>query len=200
MSYLVMELDFLPRFLINTFFIIVLIRYCYYKHSKNRPYAVSFMLFGTGVFMVTHLLHSADISMGFAFGLFAVFSMLRYRTESITIKEMTYLFLVISITLLTAVGPIGLVEISIINSIICLFAFVLEMYFMLPLTQEKIIKYEDLEKIKPENKADLIDDLEQRMGLEIKYLNIDSVDFTNGTAKIRIRHKFHHKVQTAHDE
>jgi len=150
--------------------------------------------------MVTGLLHSAEISMGFAFGLFAVFSMLRYRTESITIKEMTYLFLVISIALLTAVGPIGLVGISIINSIICLFAFVLEMYFMLPLTQEKVIKYEDLEKIRPENKADLIDDLEQRMGIEIKYLNIDSVDFTNGTAKIRIRHKCHHKTEMMHKD
>lgn len=196
MSYLVMELDFLPRFIINTIFIIVLIRYCYYKHSNNRPYAVSFMLFGTGVFMVTHLLHSADISMGFAFGLFAVFSMLRYRTESITIKEMTYLFLVISITLLTAVGPIGLVGIATINAIICIFAFVLEMCFMLPLTQEKIIKYDDLEKIKPENKADLFKDIEQRTGLEIKYLNVDSIDFTNGTAKIRIRHKCHHKTET----
>ncbi len=193
MSYLVLELDFLPRFIINTIFIIVLIRGCYYQHSRNRPYAVSFMLFGTGVFMVTHLLHSADISMGFAFGLFAVFSMLRYRTESITIKEMTYLFLVISITLLTAVGPIGLLGISIINSIICIFAYVLETYFLLPLTQEKIIKYEKLENIKPENKSDLIEDLEQRTGLDIKYLNIDSIDFSNGTAKIRIRHKCHHR-------
>ncbi len=198
MSDIITELEFLPRFIINTIFIIVLIRYCYYQHSRNRPYAVSFMLFGTGVFMVTHLLHSADISMGFAFGLFAVFSMLRYRTESITIKEMTYLFLVISITLLTAVGPIGLIGISIINAIICAFAYVLEMYFLLPLTQEKIIKYENLENIKPENKADLINDLEQRMGVEIKYLNIDTVDFISGTAKISIRHKCHHKTERTH--
>lgn len=194
MSDLIMALDFLPRFIINTIFIIVLIRGCYYQHSRNRPYAVSFMLFGTGVFMVTHLLHSADISMGFAFGLFAVFSMLRYRTESITIKEMTYLFLVISITLLTAVGPIGLLGISIINSIICIFAYVLETYFLLPLTQEKIIKYENLDNIKPENRAELIDDLQQRTGLDIKYLNIESIDFSNDTAKICIRYKCEHST------
>jgi hypothetical protein len=186
MSGLMMELDFLPRFIINTIFIIVLVRGCYFQHSKNRPFAASFILFGTGVFLVTGLLHSAEISMGFAFGLFAVFSMLRYRTESITIKEMTYLFLVISIALLTAVGPIGLLGISIINVIICIFAYILETGFLLPLTEEQIIRYEKIENIKPESRSDLIDDLKQRTGLEIKYLDIESVDFLNDTAQIRI--------------
>lgn len=186
MSELMMELDFLLRFIVNTVFIIVLVRGCYFQHSKNRPFAASFILFGTSVFMVTGLLHSAEISMGFAFGLFAVFSMLRYRTESITIKEMTYLFLVISIALLTAVGPISLVGVSIINTVICIFAYVLETGFLLPLTEEQVIRYERIENIKPQNRADLIDDLKQRTGLEIKYLNIESVDFLNDTAQIRI--------------
>jgi len=194
MSDLITGLDFFPRFIVNTIFIIVLVRGCYFQHSRNRPYAVSFMLFGTGVFLVTSLLHSADISMGFAFGLFAVFSMLRYRTESITIKEMTYLFLVISIALLTAVGPIGLLGISVTNILICIFAYVLETRFLLPLTQEKIIRYERIDNIKPESRADLINDLEQRTGLEIKYLNIESIDFSNNTVKIRIRYKCLHST------
>ena len=181
-----MELDFLLRFIVNTFFIIVLVAGSYFQNLMNRPYAASFMLFGTGVFMVTSFLHLAEISMGFAFGLFAVFSMLRYRTESITIKEMTYLFLVISISLLTAVAPIGLLGISVVNSIICIFAYILETSLLLPLTEEQVIRYEKLENIKPESRADLINDLQQRTGLEIKYLNIESVDFPNGTAKIRI--------------
>jgi len=189
MSELMMELDFLPRFIINTIFIIVLVRGCYFSHSKNRPFAASFILFGTSVFMVTVLLHSAEISMGFAFGLFAVFSMLRYRTESITIKEMTYLFLVISIALLTAVGPIGLLGISIINAIICIFAYMLETGFLLPLIEEQTIRYEKIENIKPESRADLINDLKLRTGLKIKNLNIESVDFSNDTAKIRIFYK-----------
>ena len=189
MPELMMELDFLPRFLINTFFIILLVKVCYFRQSKNRPFAASFILFGTSVFMVTGLLHSAEISMGFAFGLFAVFSMLRYRTESITVKEMTYLLLVISIALLTAVGPIGLLAISIINAIICMFACLLETGFLLPLTEEQFIRYEKIENIKPENKADLIKDLEQRTGLEIKHVCIVSVDFLNDTAQIRICYK-----------
>jgi hypothetical protein len=189
MPELTMELDILPRFIINTIFIIVLVRGCYFQHSKNRPFAASFILFGTGVFLVTGLLHSADISMGFAFGLFAVFSMLRYRTESISIKEMTYLFLVISIALLTAVGPIGLLGISMINTVICVFAYILETGLLLPVTDEQIIRYEKIENIKPESRADLINDLKQRTGLEIKHLNIESVDFLNDTAQIRIFHK-----------
>ncbi|MBL4674539.1 MAG: DUF4956 domain-containing protein [Arenicella sp.] len=194
MSELMMELDFLPRFIVNTIFIIVLVRGCYFQHSKNRPFAASFILFGTGVFLVTGLLHSADISMGFAFGLFAVFSMLRYRTESITIKEMTYLFLVISIALITAVSPIGLLGISIINVIICIFAYILETGFLLPLTEEKIIKYEKIENIKPEGRVDLINDLKQRTGLEIKHLNIESIDFLNDTAQIRVFYKSKHST------
>lgn len=192
MSELILELDFFPRFIVNTIFIILLVRGCYFQHSRNRPYAVSFMLFGIGVFMVTHLLHTAEISMGFAFGLFAVFSMLRYRTESITIKEMTYLFLVISIALLTAVGPISLLGISTINIIICTAAYILEKCFLLPLTQEQTIKYEKIENIKPENRADLMHDLIQRTGLDIIHLEIESIDFSNGTAKIRICYKCSH--------
>ena len=172
MTELMVELDFIPRFIINTIFIIVLVRGCYFQHSKNRPYAVSFMLFGTGVFMVTNILHTADISIGFAFGLFAIFSMLRYRTESITIKEMTYLFLVISIALLTAVAQIGLFGICLMNLIICVFAYVLETRFLLPLTAEQVIRYENIENIKPENRAKLINDLKQRTGLELSLIHI----------------------------
>jgi len=184
-----MELDFIPRLIINTVFIILLVRGCYFQHSQNRPFAASFMLFGTGVFMVTSLLHSADISMGFAFGLFAVFSMLRYRTESITVKEMTYLFLVIAIALLTAVGPIGLIGISVINAIVCILAYLLETELLLPLTEEQSIRYEKIENIKPESRAELINDLKQRTGLDIKHVAIDSVDFLNDTAQIRVFYK-----------
>jgi len=101
--------DFIIRLLINVVSIVLLVR-CYYAFSRNRANASSFMLFGIGVFLVTSLLHTADVSMGFAFGLFAVFSMLRYRTESISIKEMTYLFLVIAIALLSSVGTTSVLK------------------------------------------------------------------------------------------
>ena len=101
---------FFIRFAVNMVAIFVLVRFCYFKFSQHRSYASSFILFGMGVFLVTGQLSSVDISMGFAFGLFAIFSMLRYRTESIDIKEMTYLFLVISIALLSGVGAMTHIE------------------------------------------------------------------------------------------
>src|SRR5690554_5547519 len=97
------DVHFATRLVINTVSVFVLIR-CYYAFSRHRENAASFILFGVGVFLVTALLHSVTVTMGFAFGLFAVFSMLRYRTEALGIKEMTYLFLVIAMALLAAVG------------------------------------------------------------------------------------------------
>jgi len=102
---------------------------------------------------------------------------------------MTYLFLVISIALLTAVGPIGLFGVSIINVIICVFAYGLETGFLLPLTEEQIIRYEKIENIRPERRAELINDLRQRTGFDVEHLNIESVDLQNGSAKIRIFYK-----------
>ena len=81
-----LDLDFLIRLLINMTAVLILIRLVYFRASRHRAYASSFILFGMGVFLVTSQLSTVDISLGFAFGLFAIFSMLRYRTESITIK------------------------------------------------------------------------------------------------------------------
>lgn len=102
---------------------------------------------------------------------------------------MTYLFLVIAIALLTAVGPIGLIGVSIINAIVCVLAYLLETEFLLPLTEEQSVRYEKIENIKPESRAELINDLKQRTGLDVKHVAIDSVDFLNDTAQIRVFYK-----------
>ncbi len=118
-----LDVDFLLKLLINTFSVIVLVFTCYTRNfsigdTRKREHAMSFLMFGVGVFIVTYLLSSAQISMGFAFGLFAVFSMLRYRTESISVKEMTYLFLVIAMSLLSAVSKTSMVELMMLHAII----------------------------------------------------------------------------------
>ena len=97
--------QFIPLLLINTIFLAVLLRGIFFRHSPKRNFLFGFFMFGTGVFLVTHLLQGVEISMGFAFGLFAIFAMLRYRTETISIRDMTYLFLVIVISLLSMSGP-----------------------------------------------------------------------------------------------
>ncbi len=181
--------DFILRLFINTFAVVLLIRFCYYKFSQHRANASSFILFGMGVFLVTSLLHSADVSMGFAFGLFAVFSMLRYRTESISIKEMTYLFLVIAIALLSAVSTLNPYELLIITLSICLMTYLLETNLVLPSLDELEIDYEKIENINTNRREELIADLKMRTGLEVQQVEILSIDFLRDSSRLKVHFK-----------
>ena len=181
-----LDLNFLLRFLINTAFLFVLIKYCYYRRTPNRDFLFSFFLFGTGVFIVSYLLHNVQVSMGFAFGLFAIFSMLRYRTEPISIKSMTYLFLVITVSLLSAVGQTSKIELILLNTLICACTGLAESKILTPRLAEQIIRYEKIENIRPQNRNRLLDDLHLRTGLEIRNVLIDKIDFLRDTATLRI--------------
>ena len=178
--------DFILRLIINTLSVVLLIRFCYYKFSQHRANASSFMLFGMGVFLVTSLLHSADVSMGFAFGLFAVFSMLRYRTESISRKEMTYLFLVIAIALLSAVSTMKPYELFTITLSICLVTYLLETNLVLPSLDEIEIDYEKIENINTQRQQELIQDINLRTGLDVQQVEILSIDFLRDSARLKI--------------
>lgn len=181
--------DFLSNLLINISSILVLVIFCYYRFSENRAHSAAFILFGMGVFIITALLHKTDISMGFAFGLFAVFSMLRYRTESISVKEMTYLFLVIAISLLNAVSGLSYYELICIDFFIILLAYLLETnLFMLKLS-ERIIEYEIIDNIRPENLQRLKNDIQARTGWDVKRIDILHVDFLKDCARIKVKFK-----------
>ena len=147
------------------------------------------MLFGIGVFLITSLLHSAEVSMGFAFGLFAVFSMLRYRTESISIKEMTYLFLVIAIALLSAVGTMKTIELLVISLSICLITYLLETSLILPSLDELEIDYEKIELINTARHTELINDIKKRTGLDVKQVEILTIDFLRDSTRLKIHFK-----------
>ncbi len=178
--------DFLIRFGINAASLLFLIWYCYYRRAPNRDFLFSFSLFGMGVFIVSYLLHAVQISMGFAFGLFAIFSMLRYRTEPITIKAMTYLFLVITIALLSAVGPVSPLELMLLNGLICGVTRLAESRLMTPRLAEQIIRYEKIDNIHPQNRRQLLQDLGQRTGLEICSVVVEKIDFLRDTARLRV--------------
>lgn len=180
-----LDLNFLERLLINFVSLFVLIRLCYFRKSLNRDFLFSYFLFGVGVFIISYMLRAVDISLGFAFGLFAIFSMLRYRTESISIKEMTYLFLVISVALLCAVGPVTAIELLILNAIICGCTVLIESRLVAPVLEEKLISYEKIENIKPANKHLLIEDLRERTGLDIHHVSVLDIDFLRDTAMIK---------------
>ncbi len=181
-----LDINFWGRFLINTITLLVLVKYCYYRRTPNRDFLFSFFLFGTGVFIVAFLLHSVQVSMGLAFGLFAIFSMLRYRTEPISIKAMTYLFLVITVSLLSAVGQTSPIELILLNALICACTGLAESKMLTPRLAEQIILYEKIENIRPQNRNRLLDDLHLRTGLDIQNVLIDKVDFLKDTARLRV--------------
>lgn len=181
-----LDVDFVLRFLINTISLFVLVKCCYYRRTPNREFLFSFFLFGTGVFIVSYLLRSVEVSMGFAFGLFAIFSMLRYRTEAISIKSMTYLFLVITVSLLSAVGKTTPIELILLNALICVCTSLAESKMLTPRLAEQLIRYEKIENIHPQNRQHLLDDLHLRTGLEIRNVLIDKIDFLRDTATLRI--------------
>lgn len=124
--------------------------------------------------------------MGAAFGLFAVFSLLRYRTENISAKDMTYLFVVIALGLISAVNKGTFMETSIINGIILVIAYTLDANLLIKNENTKRIQYENIELVRPENSELLLDDLRKRTGLNIHKISIDDISFLRDTATITV--------------
>ena len=191
------DFHFLSLLVINLIAVLVLMRGIYYRYSTNRDSLLGLTMFGMGVFLVAHLLHDIEMSMGFAFGLFAVFSMLRYRTESIPIRDMTYLFLVIVIALITAVVPAAPLEILLVDMLICLLARLAETRLLAPRTYNKRVIYEKIENIKPENHHQLIADLRGRTGLDIYRFEIEDIDLLKDIASLRV---FYHEVAQVQEQ
>lgn len=181
-----MDSEFLIRLCINILSLFVLVRLLYYRKSPSRDFLFTFYLFGFVVFMITRVLHNVDISMGFAFGLFAVFTMLRYRTESISIKEMTFLFIVIGVALLNAVARFSYIELLVVNALIMVVTAFADSTALHPLLDEKKIQYEKIENIKPQNRQQLIEDLRERTGLDIRQVEVGKIDFLKDTANLKV--------------
>ena len=177
---------FFIRLLIDLASVFVLIRLIYYKNYKKADQYLTFFAFNLVIFLITYLLNKVEMSMGAAFGLFAVFSMLRYRTESISTKDMTYLFLVIAIGLLSAISKGGWDELALLNGIILLLTFLLESNWLIKKEFTKMIQYEKIELILPEKRQELIQDLKNRTGLNIHRVEIQEIDFLKDATRMTI--------------
>jgi hypothetical protein len=178
-------LKFFLSLLINIATVIVLIIFIYYPNYKQKDYFFTYFIFNIVIFMLTFVLNQVKISMGAAFGLFAVFSMLRYRTEGIGMKDMTYLFIVIGIGLISAI-QLEYYELAIINGIIVGATFLLDGNLILRREFFKNVQYENIEMIKPENHALLMEDLRKRTGLNIHRIAVNRIDFLKDTAVVKI--------------
>ena len=164
--------------------VLVLIFLVYFPTYKNQDYIFTFMVFNLVIFILTYVLNEVKISMGAAFGLFAVFSMLRYRTAGISIKDMTYLFIVIAMGLVGAIR-LEFYELMILDALIISFAWLLECKWILRRELSQNIEYENIELIVPEKRAQLIEDLKERTGLKIHRVVIRRINFLRDTAEIR---------------
>jgi hypothetical protein len=176
---------FFWRLLIDFGATFVLVRLIHFRMYMKRDYLFTFFLFNIIIFVITYLLNKVDMSMGAAFGLFAVFSMLRYRTEGINTKDMTYLFIVIAIGLISAVSKATYFELIIINLIIIGFTYGLDSNLLVRNEMVKIIQYENIDLIRPENEQALLDDLSNRTGLKVHRVSITKIDFMRDVAVVR---------------
>ena len=181
-------LAFFFRFVFDLFVTLVIVRMIYYPKNKRKDYLFTYILIGISVFLLCILLESVDLQLGFALGLFAIFGIIRYRTNPMPIKEMTYLFLIIGVSVINALSGdnISYAELLFSNLAILGASWMLERVFLLEHEATKTIVYERIELIKPENHTMLIDDLELRTGLKINRVEVGEINFLRDTAIVKI--------------
>lgn len=185
------------RFSFNLAMVIILVRLIYYPITKRKDYLSTYILISVSIFFLCSLLENVKLELGFALGLFAIFGIIRYRTDPIPIKEMTYLFLVIGISVMNALAnkKVSHTELAITNVVIIIVAYALERVFLLKHETTKKIVYERIDLIVPERYEDLMGDLKYRTGLNINRVEIGNIDFLRDTANIRI---FYYEDEQTH--
>jgi hypothetical protein len=178
--------ELMVMLIINQIFQFILIRFVYYRYTKKEAYLFAFFLIGLVVFFIGCLLYYIQIEMQLAVGLVAIFTILRLRTRSITVKEMAYIFAIIGISVIDALHIVSfpLVGKLIINTIIILMALVLEQFDIRNRYKSYTIIYENVELLKPDKQAELLADLSQLTGKGIVKVRLEQVDYKKKTAEI----------------
>ncbi|MBT5438559.1 MAG: DUF4956 domain-containing protein [Flavobacteriales bacterium] len=178
----------LMRLAINMVFITILIRFLYYEKTRRKDYLFTYYLIGTITFFLCFGLKKLDIDTGMGLGLFAIFGIIRYRTDAIEIKEMTYLFLIIGLSVVNALASnkLSIAEMGLINVFMVILTYILEFVWLMKHETRKTITYERIDLIKPENAAEMKKDLEVRTGLSLNRFEIGKIDFLNDTAQVRV--------------
>ncbi len=177
---------FFWRLLIDFVSMFVLVRMIYFRIHKKKDFLFTYFLFNVIIFVITYLLNKVEMSMGAAFGLFAVFSILRLRTEGLTTKDMTYLFVSIAVGLIAAVSKSTYFELIIINVIIIAFTYALDGNLLWLNELVKTVQYENIELIRPENYESMLADLRKRTGLNIHRAAVNKIDFLKDIAIVKI--------------
>ncbi len=174
------------RFAFNMLVAWILCYFAYYRKSRRRDYFITFMLFSSTMFLLIALMENVKLQIGFTLGLFAIFGMIRYRTETVPIREMTYLFVIIGLSVINGLAMnISYSELFFANIALLLMAFVIESSRTTH-RSAKVILYDKIENIVPERRAELLADLEQRIGIKPEKVEIGHVDFLRDVAYIKV--------------
>ncbi|MBQ4519200.1 MAG: DUF4956 domain-containing protein [Bacteroidaceae bacterium] len=178
----------LLHFIVNLFFVGIIIHKLYYPKSQRRDYYFTFALISISIFLMIFLLGSVKIKVGFALGLFAIFGIIRYRTEQMPVREMTYLFVLIAVSVINALAvTLTYAELIMTN---CLFILCIwlgeDVPWLKKSVQEKLVLYDRIDLIQPERRKELIADLETRLGFSIKRVEVGAVDFLRDVVMIKV--------------
>ncbi|MBK7148483.1 MAG: DUF4956 domain-containing protein [Bacteroidetes bacterium] len=189
-------LEFLVRFGINLLFIIIIVRFIYYPRHRNKDFLFTFFLFNTVNFIICFLLSDTKLKTGFAFGLFAIFSIIRYRTVTVPIREMGYFFVAVTVGLINSLAILEDTQTAVIlllsNTVIIALILLLDRQLSLDHENYKEINYERIDLIKPELRNDMIEDIKKRTGLPIHRVELIKVDFLRDVARI---HAFYYSKE-----
>lgn len=185
----------LIRFLFNAIFIWFVIHKLYYPKSQRKDYYFTFAVISVSIFFLIYLLGGVKIKVGFALGLFAIFGIIRYRTESMNVREMTYLFTIIAMTVVNALGvTLSYGELFLTNLIFIVCIKLAENQPWLKHVSEKLVMYDRIDLIIPEKREEMIEDLHKRLGVDIIKVEVGAVDFLRDIAMIKVYYDDPHET------
>lgn len=192
------------RFFLNLVVCWIIVQFFYYRKSRRRDYYFTFMVFSSAMLMLLYIMGNVEVGVGLTLGLFAIFGVIRYRTETVPIREMTYLFVIIALAAMNGLAPVyrlvgatsaqphyelsaGTVSImAMSNALVVCLIWVLESRRLLKHTSTKLVLYDRIELIVPERREELIADLEKRIGVKVRGVEVGHVDFLKDAAFIKV--------------
>ena len=192
------------RFFLNLVVCWILVQFFYYRKSRRRDYYFTFMVFSSAMLMLLYMMGNVEVGVGLTLGLFAIFGVIRYRTETVPIREMTYLFVIIALAAMNGLAPIyklvgaggsgahyvldwGATGVAVVANLLVIgLVWILESERLLKHTSAKLILYDRIDLIVPERRAELIADIEKRVGVKVDQVEVGHVDFLRDAAFIKV--------------
>jgi hypothetical protein len=181
----------LIAFIINLIAIMIIVRWLYYPKCKRGEFFFTYILIAISTFMLIYVLGDVKLKAGIALGLFAMFSIIRYRTEQIAIREMTYLFTIIAVSAINGltISELSIGEVIIINILFIAVIVICESKLLISHYSYKVIKYDNINLITPDKREELIADLEKRTGLKVIKVEVGAIDFLKDAAIVKMYYK-----------